>query len=103
MAYKGDAMAPNRKSGSWIADDGDELTVGKAIAVAELLALCLGLVMPISPSKTGSSINLAQWLIEEPSYLQQVLVFFLLTNVVLAFLVAVAAGLWWIEKRRGRS
>lgn len=96
-------MAHTRKSGSWLADDGDELTVGKAIAVAEFLALCIGLIMPITPSKTGGSINLAQWLIEDPSYLQQVLVFFLLTNVVLALLAAVAGVLWWVDKRRYRS
>jgi hypothetical protein len=97
-------MTSTRKSNSWLAEDGDELTVGKAVAVAEFLALCIGLVMPISPTRGGaSSINLAQWLIEEPSYFQQVLVFFILTNVVLALLAGLAAGLWWLEKRRYRS
>lgn len=67
----------------------------------EGVALLIGLAMPITPSKTGGDFSLADWFFEDPSYLQEVLVYFLFTNLVLAVLVLIALLLLRSEKSQG--
>lgn len=55
----------------------------------------IALLMPITPSKTGSGPGIADFLIPDPSYLQQVVVYFVLTNILI---LIVAAILWiWVK------
>lgn len=49
----------------------------------------IALLMPITPSKTGSKRSLADLLIPDPTYLQEVLVYFLLTNILLLIIGAI--------------
>jgi hypothetical protein len=76
-------------------------TAWKIVAILEWAALLIALAMPITPSKTGSDFSLADWFFEDPSYLQEVLVYFILTNLLLGVLVLVALIIIWREKRRG--
>ena len=55
--------------------------------------------MPIVPSKTGGDFSLAEWFFEDPSYLHEVLVYFLLTNLVIGVLFLIAMALAWRERR----
>lgn len=66
-------------------------TVWHGLLLAEGTAVLIGLLMPITPSKTGSDRGLAHPLLQEPSYLEQVLVYFVLTNLLLVILGAVLA------------
>lgn len=77
-----------------------ELTVLKIIFLLEFMALLIGLAMPISPSKTGGDFSFADWFFENPSYLQEVLVYFILTNLLLGLLGLVALLLVRVENRR---
>ena len=71
----------------------EKFTVWHGLLLAEGAAIMIGLLMPITPSKTGSDWNLAQLFISDPSYLQQALVYYLLTNLLL-LLIAVLLLLW---------
>ncbi|MEZ5584778.1 MAG: hypothetical protein R3F37_20220 [Candidatus Competibacteraceae bacterium] len=75
-------------------EDAEQFTVWHGLLLAEVIALIIGLVMPITPSKTGSSRGLAHLVFPDPSYWQEVLVYFLLTNLLLLMLGIVFA-LWW--------
>ncbi len=77
-----------------------ELTVLKIIFLLEFMALLIGLAMPITPSKTGGDFSFADWFFENPSYLQEVLVYFILTNLLLGLLGLVALLLVRVENRR---
>ena len=70
-------------------------TVWHGLLLAEGAALMIGLLMPITPSKTGSTRGLAHLLAPEPSYLQQVLVYFVVTNILLLIIGAI---IWlWVK------
>ncbi len=81
--------------------DPNRWTVWKIVLMLEGVALLIGLAMPITPSKTGGDFSLADWFFEDPSYLQEVLVYFLFTNLVLAVLVLIALLLLRSEKSQG--
>ena len=67
----------------------------------EFVALLIGLVMPVTPSKIGSSEwSPAQLLFPEPSYLQEVAVYFVLAHLVMAVFGAVWVGLVRASDRR---
>ncbi len=76
----------------------NRFTVWHGLFLAEGAALLIGLLMPITPSKIGSDRGLAHLFISEPSYLQQVLVYFALTNLLLLILGAIIA-IWLNVKR----
>ena len=61
-------------------------TPAKLILLAEFFALLIGLVTPIMPSKTGATRGVAHLFFAEPSYLQEVLVNFLGTNLMMAII-----------------
>ena len=69
--------------------------------LAEFVALLIGLVMPVTPSKTGTSDwSPAELLFAEPSYLQEVAVDFVLANLVMVVLGALLVGWVRISDRR---
>lgn len=73
----------------------NRFTIWHGLFIAEGTALMIALVMPISPSKIGSGRGLAHFLIPEPSYLQQVLVYFVLTNLLMLIIGAI---IWlWVK------
>ncbi len=80
-----------------------ELTVIKIILLLEGMALLIGLAMPITPSKTGGDFSFADWFFEDPSYLQEVLVYFVLTNLILGLLGLVALLMVRVENWRRDS
>ncbi len=49
----------------------------------ESLALAIALVIPFSPSKTRSDSELADYLLTDPTYLEKVVLYFVLLNGVL--------------------
>ncbi len=69
------------------------------LMTVEAIALLIGLAMPITPSKTGSTWSPAELLTPDPSYLTEVAVYFLMTNVLL-FTFGLAV---WISGRIRQS
>jgi hypothetical protein len=65
-----------------------------AVLLTEATALLIALVMPVTPSRTGSTWSLAELVWPEPSYLQEVAVYFLATNA-LILLIGGAAWVWY--------
>ncbi len=77
-----------------------ELTILKIVFLVEFVALLIGLAMPITPSKTGGDFSFADWFFEDPSYLQEVLVYFVMTNLLIGILGLVAFVIYRVENRR---
>ena len=75
----------------------------KAALVIEWICLLIGLAMPITPSKTGGDSSPADWFFHDPSYLQEVLVYFVAGNLVFGILVLIALAISWKERRAGSS
>jgi len=71
----------------------ENFTVWHGLLLAEGAAIMIALLMPITPSKTGSDWTLAQLFIPDPSYLQEVLAYFVFTNLVL-LLIGIFFLLW---------
>lgn len=78
-----------------------ELTVLKIVFLVEFMALLIGLAMPITPSKTGGDFSFADWFFEDPSYLQEVLVYFIMTNVLIGILGLIAFVIYRVQNRGG--
>ncbi len=76
-----------------------ELTVPRIILLVEFVALLIGLAMPITPSKTGGDFSFADWFFEDPSYLQEVFVYFVMTNLLIGILVLVAFVIIRLQNR----
>lgn len=71
------------------------------LLLIEGVAVMIAMVMPVTPSKTGSDWSLAELVYSESTYLQEVFVNFVFTN--LLILVVGAAVILWVrlqEKRR---
>lgn len=69
------------------------------ILAIQAIALLIGIAMPLTPSKTGSTWSPAQLFWDHPSYLQEVAAYFVMTN-----LLILAIGLVvWIVTRLGGS
>lgn len=82
------------------AGHGDEsLSRWKALLVLEWIALLIGAAMPITPGKTGGKVSLSSWLFGEPSYWREALIWFVLTNAMLALILGIAFFLTWRESR----
>ena len=67
------------------------------VLLSQGVALMIAMVMPVTPSKTGSEWSMAELVFREPSYVQEVAVYFVLTN--LLFLVTAAIVLAWVRLR----
>ena len=67
------------------------------VAALEFLLLCIALVMPVTPSKTGSDWSFAHLFWPDPSYLQQVAVGFVVGHILLAVIALVA----WVAYKLG--
>jgi hypothetical protein len=83
------------------ADEGERLPIWKIILLIESVALAIGAVSPVVPSKTGSDFNFADWFFEDPSYLQKVFVDFVGVNLIIAVLALIFFVILKIEARRG--
>lgn len=67
-----------------------------AIVLVEFAALLVALLMPITPSKTGSKASLLDIWLEEPTYLDEVIFWFVLSNL----LVGVIGLIVWVSRSR---
>jgi len=67
--------------------------VWQAFLGIQAVLLALGLIMPITPLKTGGRANAASLFFENPGYLHEALVWYLFYNVVVA-LIAVIVVIW---------
>lgn len=68
-------------------------------AIAEAVALVVALIMPFTPSRTGSTWSPAELFVADPSYLAQVVAGFLLIHAIyLVFGIPI-----WLSVRRRRS
>ncbi len=74
-------------------------TFWKIVLVLEWIALLIALAMPITPGKTGGDFSFADLVLDEPGYLQEVLVYFVLTNLILGVLLVIALAIHWKERR----
>lgn len=57
--------------------------------------------MPITPSKTGGDFSPADWFFHDPSYLQEVLVYFVAGNLVFGILALIVLAIVWKQRRAG--
>ena len=71
------------------------------VLLSQATALMIAVVMPVTPSKTGSDWSMAELLFPEPSYVQEVLVYFVITNLIF---VLFGVGLFvWVRLQRGKA
>ncbi|MEN8145214.1 MAG: hypothetical protein ABFS14_09715 [Gemmatimonadota bacterium] len=70
--------------------DSKEITRTQAVLAVEAIAGGIALVMPVTPSKTGGDGSMADMFFAAPTYWQEVLVLFVLGNVLLAILILIA-------------
>jgi len=80
---------------------GQKWPIWRLVLVLEWIALLIGLAMPITPSRTGGDFSFADWFFDDPHYLQEVLVYFLLTNLFIGILALIALVIIRRENRRG--
>ena len=59
----------------------------------EIILLIISMIMPITPSKTGSTSKLAKRFIQNPSYFEEVFFYFIFGNVI-TIILAVAILIW---------
>ena len=71
------------------------------VILIEAAALMIAIAMPFTPSKTGSTWSLAELLWPDPSLLQEVAVYFVATNVLIACL-GVVVWILHLWERRGQ-
>ena len=64
----------------------------QAALLLEATALMIALVMPVTPSRTGTEWSLAELVFPEPSYVQEVVVYFAAANLVMLLVGAVYLG-----------
>jgi hypothetical protein len=76
-----------------------------ALLLIEATAVLIGLVTPITPSKTGTKRDLAELFFADPNYLQQALIDFIFVNILIG---VIALAIWiyvlwdrWRRKNRG--
>jgi hypothetical protein len=85
-----------------LADDGGtKWSPWKIVLIVEWACLLIGLGMPITPSKTGGDSSLADWFFDDPSYLQEVLVYFILSNLLFGLVALIGLAVYWKERRHG--
>lgn len=64
------------------------------LLTVQAIAILIGLAMPVTPSKTGSRWSPAQLFTPEPTYLQEVVVYFVMTNSTILAIGLVAWVVW---------
>lgn len=69
------------------------------LLTVQAIAVGIGLVMPITPSKTGSDWSFAELFTADPSYLQKALVGFIFTNILIAIFLLIV----WLFGRFSQS
>lgn len=57
-----------------------------ALILSQAIALMLAIIIPVTPSKTGSPWSPADFVFDDPSYLQEATVIYVLVNGVMALL-----------------
>ena len=80
--------------------EGSRFTPLIVFLLVEFVVFVIALLMPVTPSKTGSDGSLADHFFEEPTYLQEVLVYFVFGHAVLAVMALVGLILWKRERSR---
>lgn len=71
----------------------------RLLVLMETAAFLISLVMPVTPSRAGTRWSPAEFVWPDPSYLQQVSVWFVITNAV-ALLMGGCLVLW-VQSERG--
>lgn len=61
-------------------------TFWKILFLIEASLLAISLILPITPSKTGSDKSLAEYFIESPNYFEQVLFNLVFINLIVGFI-----------------
>ncbi len=77
-------MKTDKEPPEWLA------TPFGVLLIIEFIALLIALALPITPSKTGGDNDLAKYFIEDPTYLEKVLVAFIVTNLLIGVIAVVA-------------
>jgi hypothetical protein len=77
------------------------VTRWKLLVLVEVAALGIAMVMPVTPSKTGSRWIPAELVFADPSYGQEVLVYFVLANIVFGVFAAALVTMVRLEEGRG--
>jgi hypothetical protein len=75
----------------------------KSLLIVEWIALLIALAMPITPSKTGGDFSFADLFFEDPNYFQEVLVYFLVGNLLLGVLALIVMIVIRRDKRSGED
>ncbi len=71
----------------------------QVLFLIEWAALLIALVMPVTPSKTGKGkVRLAEFFIQDATYLHEVLFGFVFTNLIIGLL----ASIFWVYMRFDR-
>lgn len=70
-----------------------------AVLLVESAALMIALIMPVTPSKTGSTWSPAELLWADPSYGQEVAVYLVVVHV-LIFVIGLGAWILWAFRAR---
>ncbi len=75
----------------------NKFTIWHGLLLAEFTAVLISLAMVISPGKTGSGRGIAHHFFPEPTFWQEFLVNFILTNI-LFLVIGIAIALWIWQK-----
>ena len=74
----------------------------QAYLLIEIILIIISLIIPISPSKTGSDSSLADCFFDDPSYLEKVFFNFLLFHF-LVLMIFIAYFLWKLNKKNSKK
>lgn len=66
--------------------DDNHKTYWKILFLIEASLLAIALILPITPSKTGSDKSLAEYFFENPDYFEQVLFNLVFINLIVGFI-----------------
>lgn len=76
-----------------------KITIWKILFLIEAAAFFIALAMTITPSKTGSDWSPSELFFENPSFWQDVLVYFVATNLLIGIFALLFFLSQWIGKR----
>ncbi|NIN71909.1 MAG: hypothetical protein GTO46_08265 [Gemmatimonadetes bacterium] len=82
-------------------DNSTVWSIWKIVLIVEWACLLIGLAFPIMPSKTGGGFSFADWFFDDPSYMQEVLVYFIFSNLFFGVVALIALVMLWKERRAG--
>jgi hypothetical protein len=88
-------MPEDSKAGVDDAGQTASVTVLQLCLLIEGAALLIALVTPVTPSRTGSKTGLADLVITDPNYFEEVVVYFIITNILIGLIALVG----WISVR----